>query len=79
MEHSADTTSSDSCQTIGVVSTHVNKDKSTVGVGSQVDIDGIGTLEVMNEEQPPLTLFRKMVDVLEKMTDLFSARNIGNS
>jgi hypothetical protein len=70
MEHSDDTTSSDSGQTIGVVSTHVNKDKSTVGVGSQVDIDGIGTLEVMNEEQPPLT-FRKKVDVLEKMTDLF--------
>jgi hypothetical protein len=74
MECRADTTSSDSGQTIGVVSTHVNKpviDKSMVGVGSQVDIDGIGTLEVMNEEQPPLTLFRKKVDMLEKMTDLF--------
>ena len=53
------------------MSTHVNNDKSTVGVGSQVDIGGIGTLEVMNEEQPPLTLFRKKVDMLEKMTDLF--------
>jgi hypothetical protein len=68
MECNADTTSSDSGQTIGVVSTHVNKDKSTVGVGSQVGIDGIGILEAMNEEQSPLTLFRKKVDMLEKMT-----------
>src|ERR1700722_7890533 len=39
MEHSADT--SNSGQTIAVVSTHANQpavDKSTVGVGSQVDV-----------------------------------------
>jgi hypothetical protein len=58
-------------QTIGVVSTHTTQlafDQSTINVGSQVEIDGIGTLQVMNEEHPPLTLLRKKFDMLEKMT-----------
>ena len=50
-------------------STHANQlafDESTVSVGSQVEIDDIGILQVMNEEQPPLTLLGKKVN--EKAT-----------
>ena len=66
----------ESGQTIDTISTHTNQpafDKSITCVGSQVEIDGIGTLQVINEEHPPLTkLLRKKFNVLEKMTNHLS-------